>query len=495
MPNKLAFKLIGILLIGLFGFLSGVKAAPGDLDTTFAGTGFARDPSGLGSSDSINATVVQSDGKIVSVGKVNYGGPVGCAITRHNAGGTPDTSFDGDGKIIADIGIEFNCNDVALQNDGKIVVVGYILFESIYNFAVFRYNADGSPDTSFDGDGRKISAFINGDLGQAVAIQTDGKIVVGGIIGEDFGVARYNVNGSLDSSFDGDGWVTTDFFGGTDQSRAIAIQTDGKIVVTGNGRTAGGSLNDFAVARYNPNGSLDTTFDGDGKVLTDMAGNHDNAQDVAIHTDGKIVVGGLAWINTFFSNFKFGLVRYYADGSLDNSFDGDGRAILTQFGHTELYDLAIQPDGKIIAAGLYSDLSPSLIVARFNVNGSLDRTFAGVTGVGSSSAANAVSIQTDGKIIVAGYNFFEPNSDFLLVRLIRTARPIHHLVLSANQKPIFKVGQSTPATLPFNLMGKSSRRENALRPDLFPSLSRTVLFIVTTPTGRSTLHSMVTADV
>jgi len=427
MTNKFAFKLFGILLLGFCSFHSTVNAAPGELDTTFAANGFTRQASDFGSSDGISATAIQTDGKIVAVGGVNYGDLNGCAVVRYNADGSIDTTFDTDGKTIVQIGGEFNCSDTAVQSDGKIVVVGYIRIGSIYNFAVFRYNSDGSPDVSFDGDGRKISAFINADQARAVAIQTDGKIVVCGNIGDEFAVVRYNGDGSLDGTFDGDGWVATDFFGGPDASRAIAIQTDGKIVIAGNGRTASGStLNDFAVARYNPNGSLDTSFDTDGKVLTDILGNNDNAQDVSIQTDGKIVVGGEAFSSV---NHQFGLARYNADGSLDTSFDGDGKVnsnIATSY--DILAELAIQTDGKIIAVGTGVNTSGGgnkFEIVRYNSNGSLDTSFNGsgslMTSVLSAdSGAGAVAIQTDGKIIVAGNSsatFHFSAQDFALVRL------------------------------------------------------------------------------
>jgi uncharacterized delta-60 repeat protein len=425
MTNKLAFKLFGILLIVLCAFLATINAAPGDLDTTFAATGFTRQASDIGSSDGISATAIQTDGKIVAVGGVNYGDLPGCAIARYNADGSIDTTFDGDGKTIVQIGVEFNCSDTAVQSDGKIVVVGYIHIGSTYNFAVFRYNSDGTPDTSFDGDGRKISAFINSDFAYAVAIQTDGKIVVCGAFGDEFAVVRYNPDGSLDSTFDGDGWVATDFFGATDASRAIAIQADGKIVVAGNARATVSSTNDFAVARYNPNGSLDTSFDVDGKVITDILGNNDNAQDVVIQADGKIVVGGNSWG----MNDQFGLARYNVDGSLDTSFDGDGKVnsdIATSY--DILTELAIQTDGKIIAAGVGFNISAGrnqFEIARYNSNGALDTSFNGggslITSVLSAdSGASAVAIQTDGKIITAGnssatFNF--SSQDFAIVRL------------------------------------------------------------------------------
>jgi uncharacterized delta-60 repeat protein len=420
MTDKLIVKIFGSLLIGFCGFLSTIHAAPGDLDTTFATTGFTREASNLGSDDFINATAIQSDGKIVAIGRVVYGGLVSCGISRYNADGTIDTSFDGDGKTIVQIGIEFNCNDAAIQSDGKIIVVGYVVIGSIRNFAVFRYNSDGSPDISFDGDGRKISAFVNGDFAYAVAIQTDGKIVVCGNIGDNFAAVRYNGNGSLDTSFDGDGWVTTDFNGGPDHSRAIAIQTDGKIVIAGNGRILGGSTNDFGVARYNTNGSLDTSFDGDGKVLTDIQGNNDNVQDILIQPDGKVVVGGYSWGN----NNKFGLARYNADGSLDTSFDGDGKVVSAITTTELLNELAIQPDGKIIAAGTGAQGASPIVIARYNSDGSLDTSFDGdgtvVTFiVNPMCGANAVAIQPDGKIIAAGYSAadaFTGTYDFALAR-------------------------------------------------------------------------------
>jgi len=417
MTNKFAFKLVGILLAGFSGFLATANAAPGELDTTFAGTGFVREASSLGSSDSINATAIQPDGKIVSVGKVDFGGVVSCGIVRHNTDGLLDASFDGDGRALVKIGIEFNCRDVAVQNDGKIVVVGYVRFESIYNFAVFRYNSDGSPDTSFDGDGRKISAFNNGDFASAVAIQADGKIVVAGHVGDDFGVVRYNPDGSFDTTFDGDGLVTTDFFGGPDHSRAIAIQTDGKILVAGNGRTAGGSTNDFAVARYNSDGSLDTTFDGDGKAIL-MYGAINELYDLVVQPDGKIVAGGGVFQPLIGSGFL--LARFNVNGSLDPTFDNDGLVQAGFNAYTAANAVALQADGKIIAAG-YNNLEPNsyFLLMRFNPNGSLDASF---DGDGRSIAnvynweinASAVAIQPDGKILAAGKRITNGSFPYLI---------------------------------------------------------------------------------
>ncbi|MEE9294854.1 MAG: delta-60 repeat domain-containing protein, partial [Phycisphaerae bacterium] len=243
--------------------------------------------------------------------------------------GTLDPTF-GDGGLVTtdflgssrDVGRDV----VAIQADGKIVVVGQTSDAGGSDFAVARYNADGSLDASFDGDGKLTTDFAGaGDIANSVAIQADGKIVVAGrasISGPDFdfAVARYNADGSLDTSFDGDGKLTTDFAGSTDLALSVAIQADGKIVVAGQASTFG--TGSFAVARYNADGTLDAGFDGDGKLTTDFAGRGEVAKSVAIQADGKIVAAGETFTDT---GFVFALARYNADGSLDASFDGDGK--------------------------------------------------------------------------------------------------------------------------------------------------------------------------
>ena len=189
------------------------------------------------------------------------------------------------------------------------------------SFGLARYNTDGSLDTTFGGDGRVINSFSYRDDARAVAVQGDGKIVVVGRaqLGKyDFLVVRYNADGSLDTTFDGDGWVTTDFAGSHDRAYAVTLQTDGKIVVAGSA-LLGPTINDFALARYNSDGSLDTSFDGDGRATTSFhpAGSNDFAYDVAVQTDGKIVAAGYTWSD----GGAFALARYNSDGSLDTSFN------------------------------------------------------------------------------------------------------------------------------------------------------------------------------
>jgi uncharacterized delta-60 repeat protein len=190
-------------------------------------------------------------------------------VARYNANGSLDTSFDGDGKLTTAFVSDGVAHDVAVQSDGKIVVAGYTYSGSNNDFAVVRYNADGSLDTSFGAGGKVITDFGSaGDHGYSLALQSDGKIVVAGGTGAvgaySLALARYNTDGSLDTSFDGDGRVST-AIGSSSVGYGVAIQPDGKIVVTGEGGTGNYY---FAVARYNSDGSLDTSFDGDGRVTT-----------------------------------------------------------------------------------------------------------------------------------------------------------------------------------------------------------------------------------
>ncbi len=275
------------------------------------------------------------------------------AVVRYNIDGTLDTIFGVDGKVTTSVlGAIDIARSVAIQPDGKIILAGETSTGgSVFDIAVVRYNPDGSLDTTF-GVGGKVTTFLSGhndnDHAESVVVQPDGRIVVAGRseVGPnyDFAVVRYNSDGSLDTTFDSDGKVTTPIRSGGDWAYGVKIQPDGKIVVAGN--ASDGSA-DFAVVRYNQDGSLDLTFDGDGKVTTPVFVGSDGAQSVAIQPDGKIVLAGFA--NGI---YDFALVRYNPNGSLDPTFDGDG-IITTSFlsSHDFAFSMAIQPDGKIVAVG------------------------------------------------------------------------------------------------------------------------------------------------
>jgi uncharacterized delta-60 repeat protein/LPXTG-motif cell wall-anchored protein len=240
-----------------------------------------------------------------------------------------------------------------VQSDGKIIAAGR---SDRFNFAVVRYTTTGALDTSF-GTGGVVSTDIGTnslEVGYAMAIQSDGKVIVTGYsrVGssDDIAVVRYNTDGTLDTAFDGDGKVTTDIGTNTDDyGKSVGIQADGKIVVAGESNSGG--VPDFAVVRYNPDGTLDTAFDGDGKVTTDIGTNSfDSGNAVAVLADGKIIVAGYSLAG---GTNDFAVVRYNSDGSLDTSFGTAGKTITDIDSSSDDYGNAVvvQPSGKIVVAG------------------------------------------------------------------------------------------------------------------------------------------------
>ena len=382
---------------------SGVLAA-GDLDTTFSGDGIVTTDLGSGTQDNGNVMALQPDGKIIVAGTSNDD----IALVRYNSNGSLDTTFSGDGKLTTDLGGEEFGNSMVLQPDGKIVVVGGLGYPN-FNFAVVRYNSNGSLDTTFSGDGKLTTDLGGYESGESVALQSDGKIIVGGA----HQLLRYNSNGTLDTTFGENGIKTfpvnweVDGYNGI----SIAVQADGKIVV------AGGTFFDFAVvARLNSNGSLDTTFSDDGIVTTDLGDDFEWASDLVLQPDGKIVLAGNRGDASGYHPADFAVVRYNSNGSLDTTFSGDGK-VTTDLG--SWYDFGqsveLQPDGKIVVAG---DSDNNFALVRYNSNGSLDTTLSGdgrlITDQGSYERSKSIALQPDGKIVVGGSS----GNDFAVVRYL-----------------------------------------------------------------------------
>lgn len=423
MKNRVAWGVP--VALGVLGAMATVVlAVDGDLDTTFDADGTVFASMGGGWTQP-RGMLVQADGKIVLTGDSSDS----FAAVRFSSDGSIDTSFDSDGKVFVDVSPGEDVGfAAALQPDGKIVMAG----AAGYSIGVVRLNSDGSLDTSFDSDGKVVTDVSGGhSAGYAVAVQSDGKIVVAGYnddVGTDqnFAVVRYNTDGSLDTSFDSDGKVVTHAGSSVEYTSSIAIQPDGKIVVVGMSSL---SSYDIVVLRYDSNGWLDTSFDTDGIVVTDVAGWNDAANSVALQSDGKIVVAGDTY-NSSLNRNVFMAVRYNTNGSLDTSFDSDGvatTAIGTQW--DTAYSVAVQDDGKLVLAGVKywpSWASSDFAITRFNGDGSIDSGF-GTSGkvviaVGTSgeSAAKLVALQSDGKILVSGYANNGAGHDYALLRLAGT---------------------------------------------------------------------------
>jgi uncharacterized delta-60 repeat protein len=428
--------------VGLFGFTIAL-AASGDLDTTFDGDGLVTSyavPSDPARVDASRSVAIQANGKIVAAGQSYVAStPLAAdfAIIRYNSNGTFDTTFSGDGRLITNFGGRDAALDVAVQANGKIVAAGERCSNSnICDVALARYNSNGSLDTTFSGNGKQTSDFGGGDNGAygGLTIQSNGKIVVAGHMwngtDNDFAVYRYLSNGNLDTTFSGDGMVNIGFGAGRqDYALDLVIQSDGKIVVIGYTGDASNNNNNFAVARLNTNGSLDHTFSGDGRQITNMGGD-DYAYSVALQTDGKMVAVGEKFAIPGTGLSYFALARYNTDGSLDTTFNGTGRKVFsfTSGAYSQAVDVLVQSDGKIVAMGTadngFGTGSLDFALVRLNTNGSFDTTFSGngkatVDFGGGIDRGSALALQpSDGKYVLAGDTFDGAQTDFALARVL-----------------------------------------------------------------------------
>lgn len=295
-----------------------------------------------------------------------------CILYRYKPDGGLDETFGNQGKVMTDYGGSGSvCRSIALQPDGKIILAGWASFGPQYyqstDFALARFNPDGSLDTTFGAGGKVVSSFGNSSMILSAALQTDGKIVAVGLTGPrpaiDFALARYNSDGSLDKSFHTTGLFTTRF-NGYSSAQDIKIQPDGKLVVAGFEQPNPPSIYyRFALARFNENSSPDTTFNGNGLVTTDLPYSA-VGQDLVLQPDGKIILAGDAWDGV---NYEFAAARYNPDGSLDTGFNGDGK-LTTPFGSMHYRVLAgLQHDGKLVLAGSYAN---GYLLVRYTAGGS-----------------------------------------------------------------------------------------------------------------------------
>jgi uncharacterized delta-60 repeat protein len=401
--------------------------AAGNLDLSFgSGTGsvvtdFGAQPEGA------SAVALQPDGKVLAGGwTIGAGSEADFAIGRYmhsgslNGANTPQP-FSFDGKVTTDFGGSDKAHALLVQGDGKIVAVGTSESLQSPSLALARYNANGTLDLSFGPDGTGKVLAGEDAFGLAAALQSDGKIVVAGAWGQGlaFLVARFTTDGLLDATFGGDGVVTAGFGSSKSSAGAVTIQSDGKIVVAG---YSDDGLMEFAAARFLPDGDLDPGF-GNIPNMPGLAEAEFNSADalansVAIQADGRIVVAG----GSFFNNVGHGaLARFLPTGQLDSDFDADGLLTYSTSG-TWFNDVTIQSNGKIVVGGYqpFQTLDHRAFFAkRFEpIDGSQDPTFHSFSPE-MIGMANAIALQPDGDILLAGSvtALDDDQTDFRLVRL------------------------------------------------------------------------------
>jgi uncharacterized delta-60 repeat protein len=428
MKEKFTQVTSALLLLSIFAVPYFCPAQSGTLDTGFGNNGIVTTQIGT-EGDFADAMVIQPDGKIVLAGSTTTNNVSVFCLTRYLSNGSLDSTFDADGIVTTTVSAFNNrAYAIGLQANGKLVVAGYANNNSQSDFALVRYHTDGRLDSTFNSTGTVITDLgTASDIARSLVIQPDGKIVVAGRTNNgtqmEFALVRYQANGTLDSTFNADGIATTAMGTALAGAVSVGLQADGKLVVAGS--SDDGSEFDFALLRYKTDGSLDNTFDTDGKLTTVIGPDDDIANALAIQADGKIVVAGRSSNGS--AGFAYALARYNPDGSPDNNFDADGK--LTTVFSTALSEataVLIQPDGKILAAGHADNVTTiEMAVLRYNSNGSLDSTFNGngkvSTAVGTmEDIATAVALQTDGKIVVAGFSFDSPRNIFALARYNNT---------------------------------------------------------------------------
>lgn len=370
------------------------------LDSTFGPNSNGIVTTSINSNCLVNSIAQQSDGKIVGIGyDTTNDGKNELLLLRYNNDGSLDTSFGSNGVTNLSIGSNTQGESIALQNDGKILCSGFATNNST-QFLIARFYINGTLDNTFGSNGIVTTVLGQGSDCHSLKIQADGKVVAAGVsISQSgspvFTLVRYNVDGSLDNTFGNNGIVTTQI-GNSSVANSLEIDSNGNILVVGK------SDSKFALARYDSFGNLDTSFGNAGYlvpysgIVTTSIGSNAAIQSVVIQSDNKIVAGG-------FSDDRFALARYNSNGSLDTSFGSDNNGIvLTSLSNQDrINSIAINSNNEIVACGS-SENKFSIIC--YDNNGSINSVFTPLTNaIGSSNSANYLLIQAD-KYLAAGYS-------------------------------------------------------------------------------------------
>lgn len=430
-------RLLLLSLSGIIFFLTELAAQPGTPDPAFGGgDGIFTQPFLASGHANASTLAIQPNGRIVVAGSSwvpNQSGSSEIAILRLMPNGSLDPTFNGTGKATVKLAnTSIAANKILMLPDGKIMCAGGAWNDTEEWCLLARLNADGTPDTSFDGDG--IITYKIGSLSQyfiAMTLQPDGKILTAGYANlsgyKEVVVMRFKPNGSIDNTFGG-GLVHK--LVGESYSRAndIALQPDGKILVTGFAVVNGSE--DFMLLRYNANGSPDNTFSGDGIATASLSNKDDNAIGLALQPNGKIVVTGVA-NSAPGADVEMAVARFTSTGNLDPTFGGgDGMSTLHVSNNPDYASsLAIQADGKILLAGHTQQLLNSnwlyhTCIARLNTDGTPDTGFGAGDGfsvatLGSSGDFNrAMALQADGKAVLVGNASLSDFQQFAVVRFL-----------------------------------------------------------------------------
>lgn len=439
-----------------------LQAQSGDLDATFNGNGVA-----IGNytedNNSADAMVVQADGKIVVAGGTGYASNIEIGVSRLNTDGTVDTTFGTDGVTLINSGwIKSFVYDMDVQPDGKIVLAGYRWNNETGDFLMVRLNEDGSLDDSFGTNG--IAIIDNGEteVAESFTILPDGKFIISGYVFDNFSMIRINHDGTVDTTFGNNGWVITEFGDSSSYSFVTTVNADGRIVL-------GGMLLGFdnkykyAAAAYNSDGSLDTSFGTDGKVILNVGNDNDFGIRLIQLEDGKILFGGHSYYGTNPLRYELAVARLNSDGSMDTSYGNNGvfKSRFVTNGESYLADMVLQADGKLVLTGPANESGTYTFgITRATADGQLDTTFGDAGKVityidlNNSESFN-ISLQTDGKILVSGDTYPAGNTaQFFIARYLNDVQ----MAVQDLNNSTFSL-YPNPATSQINLAWTNSNKE------------------------------------
>lgn len=394
------------------------------LDSLFSDDGISL--TNLGNFEGAWSVFSTNENKIIVSGwsKLSTESPEDILLMRFNNDGSIDSTFKS-GNIISVEEFTWESSYASIeQKDGKILIAGRFYNGLNWDFMLARFYADGRLDSSFAQNGFAIIDISSDDRAFSIDLQNDDKIIIAGFVNInnwDFAVLRFNSNGLLDNTFGNNGIVINDFDGDIDVAFSIKTQSDSKIIACG--WTFSNASWNFAMIRYNSDGSLDQNFGNKGIVITDVDNVYNTSHSIAIQEDGKYVVTGYRYFRERLDTDIL-LVRYNSDGSIDQSFGVNG-FVTKDINRNEdfAWDVIIQSDERILVTGYTkSDSSKNVVTLRFNNNGQIDSTF-GDSGViitsifGFDEEGRHLALQNDGKILVTGYSFNGVDQDLFILRI------------------------------------------------------------------------------
>ncbi len=444
---KVFINMIAAMILIIVPFVTIKAQTPGTLDMSFGNSGKAIIDV-LGYDNLGNAIALQPNGRIVVAGIHNND----FGIYQLKIDGTLDKTFNNTGIVSFDFGGTIDDGSaVGIQTDGKIVMAGSIIDNGLSDFGIVRINADGTVDNTFGSSGKVIvDNSSRDDRAYALQIQTDGKIVVSGysISGgdADFMTVRLNSDGKVDNTFGTAGIKQIDIGSSEDKCYGNYIQPDGKILM--GGIVNNGGL-DFVIVRLNTDGSIDNSFGNSGKQITDFKGKDDWAFSIAMQSTGKILLGGYCKST---NNNDYAMACYDSTGKLDNSF-GVGGIQVTPIGSNDDFGrgVCVQGNDKILFIGRYKDANGKLAVGlvRYNADGSLDNSF-GLSGKftkkfgsGGDDYCNGVTIQPNGRILIVGFTNTNGGFDMGLMGIYSGYNAVIPSINSNESYTIYELSKNT----------------------------------------------------